>query len=219
MPKWVRLLEALENPKKYGDIYQVPIDYIPDIQTDFVVQEKQHYGSSCPNDIVAIPKYYPTLLKGKVYLVSSQVTIQELSLNDEKTAIKKIQDDAVKYGNASLKAKGVDWNEETIGILDVLPKFLKNIAGWYWTTIPCASFDEKGRFICGLKLVSCGKLHGETNFGVLRQDEEFCTTLVPVRPLIQIMQDVLVDVEWVDYDTPLPIKLLDKPQIRLTQIK
>lgn len=208
MPKWVRLLDALENPRKYGDISQIPIDYVcayqPEPRIEILVK-KRRGNKTYSEEVKVVPKYYATIFKGKVYLISNEVTLEELSINNEKKAIRKIQEDAERFGNVSLKAKGVDWDEERVEILNTLPKFLRNIGGWYWTTIPCTGLDRQGHAISGLKLIYNGAVQGEDNFGILSCNKEPNTSSAPIRPLILLPSDIMVDVQNFD-GGPLKIK-------------
>ena len=208
MSKWVSLKDLMENPSKYGveDPRELEIAYTPDRKSITLTQEMT--GHSEVQNLETETdghKYYPVIYEGKVYIVSDSVTKNDVALGGEtgyKNGPKALQKHAEIYGNEKITSKGETWNEATIGILDILPKFLRRIEESYWTEIQWPGY-------CGFGLQSVhssgvnsydlfyGNSDGSTNFNA-----GSCA----VRPLVSLISNIQVDIEKLD-GTPLSLRL------------
>ena len=54
------------------------------------------------------------------------------------------------YGNSELGAEGVNWHQSTIGILELLPKFLKEVSKAFWMASSYCYNPPKGSLILGM---------------------------------------------------------------------
>lgn len=174
MANWVPLKEVLKSPDKYGDISKIPIDYTPDYSKITLIEEQT--GVSNPQDFETEMDHtwYATLHKDMVYLVSGEVTKQDLSLcgktgyENGGQVQRKI---ANLFENAILGTTGEIWTEETIEIaIKTLPEFLRKIKGIYWTAIKYKyCYSSTDLYYFGLQVIDSGTLYGNyhSNYGDL----------------------------------------------------
>ncbi len=219
MSKWVSLKDLMENPSKYGveDPRELEIAYTPDKKSITLTSEMTGYSEvqSLETEIDR-HKYYPVIYKGKVYLVSNTVTRNEVLLTGEtgyKNGPKTLQKHAEIYGNEKITSKGETWNEATIGILDILPKFLRRIEARYWTKIQWSGYC---RF--GLQYVYSSGV----NYNLLYYYDSGSAYSYPsssaVRPLVSLISNIQVDIEKLD-GTPLSLRLPTEQSEEQTAIK
>jgi hypothetical protein len=197
----------MENPSKYGveDPRELEIAYTPDRKSITLTQEMT--GHSEVQNLETETdghKYYPVIYEGKVYIVSDSVTKNDVALGGEtgyKNGPKALQKHAEIYGNEKITSKGETWNEATIGILDILPKFLRRIEERYWTEI-----QWPGYCAFGLQRVYSSGVHFNYLYyyfsGSMRSD----TYSGAVRPLVSLISNIQVDIEKLD-GTPLSLRL------------
>lgn len=201
MANWVPLKEVLASPCKYGDISEIPIDYIPDYGK--ITLSGEQTGMSIPQKFETETNHvwHATMHNGRVYLVSRGVTEQELRLRGEtgyengKQIQRKI---ASLFGNAMLGATGEIWTKDTIDMATkTLPEFLRKVKGWHWTAIEYQYPNSNSPWYFGLHVVSSGTLYGyngTSDGGYLyRSSGNSNTTAASVRPLVHLPYDILID--------------------------
>ena len=207
MPKWVSLKDLMENPSKYGveDPRLLEIAYIPDKQIITLTPDMTgYYKEQTFETETEGHKYYPVMHEGKLYLVSNKVTEREVVLsgktgydNGEEALRKQSQ----LWKNEELGLRGEIWNEETIGILDILPEFLRKIEEPYRTAI---QWHINHTF--GLQYVYSSGVYGNYlylyNSGSMRSS----TYSTAVRPLVSLPSNIQVNIENID-GRPLELRL------------
>lgn len=207
MSKWVSLKDLMENPSKYGvkDPRKLEIAYIPDKKSITLIQEITGYSEAQKLETETDGhKYYPVIYKGKVYLVSNTVTRKKVVLIGKtgyENGPKALQEHAETYGNEKLGAKGETWNEATIGILDILPKFLRRIGECYWTAI-----QSSGDCYFGLQRVYSSGVNHSTLYYYGSGSAFSATISRAVRPLVSLLSNIQVDIKKLD-GTPLSLRL------------
>ncbi len=207
MSKWVSLKDLMENPSKYGveDPRELEIAYTPDRKSITLTQEMT--GHSEVQNLETETdghKYYPVIYGGKVYIVSDSVTKNDVELGGEtgyKNGPKALQKHAEIYGNEKITSKGETWNEATIGILDILPKFLRRIEESYWTEIQWPGYCG-----FGLQYVSSSGVCSNALYYYNSGSANSNTLSYAVRPLVSLISNIQVDIEKLD-GTPLSLRL------------
>ena len=207
MPKWVSLKDLMENPSKYGvkDPRLLEIAYIPDKQIITLTPDMTGY---CTEQTLETEtkkhKYYPLMHKGKLYLVSNKVTKIEVFLKGKTgydNGPKVLKEQAKLWSNEELGVRGETWNEERIGILDILPEFLRKIKGTYWIAI---QWNSACYF--GLQRVTSSGVYGNILY-YYRSGSMYSTTLsYAVRPLVSLPSNIQVNIESIDC-RPLELRL------------
>ena len=207
MSKWVSLKDLMENPSKYGveDPRKLEIAYTPNLRGTTLTQEMtgdievQNLETETDGH-----KYYPVIYEGKVYIVSDSVTKNDVALGGEtgyKNGPKALQKYAEIYGNEKITSKGETWNEATIGILDILPKFLRRIEESYWTEIQWPGYCG-----FGLQYVSPSGVCSNALYYYNSGSANSNTLSLAVRPLVSLISNIQVDIEKLD-GTPLSLRL------------
>ena len=207
MSKWVSLKDLMENPSKYGvkDPRKLQIAYTPDKKSITLTQEMTGYREVQSLETETDRhKYYPVIYEGKVYIVSDSVTRNEVLFTGEtgyKNGPKALQKYAEIYGNEKITSKGETWNEATIGILDILPKFLRRIEERYWTEI-----QWPGYCAFGLQNVYSSGVYSNILYLYGSGSVISSTDSYAVRPLVSLISNIQVDIEKLD-GTPLSLRL------------
>lgn len=220
MPKWVSLKDLMENPSKYGveDPRLLEIAYTPDKQSITLTPDETGYNAKQNFETeIGKHRYYPIIYKENLYLVSNRVAEDSLSLGGKvgyKNGPKALKKHSQLWSNEKLTAKGETWNEETIGINDILPRrgipeveLLVSAEYFYcyWTAIQW--FDSDG---VGLKTVTFSNdvrvIEDYLFYSNEGEADISCTDDYDIRPLISLPSDIEVDIETLD-GTPLSIRL------------
>ena len=208
MLKWVSLKDLMENPSKYGvkDPRELQIAYTPDKKSITLTQKMTGYSQVQKLKTETHGhKYYPVIYKGKVYLVSNTVTRKRVLLAEEigyEDGPKALRKHAETYGNERIGIKGETWNRATIGILDILPKFLGRIEEKYWTAIQWSCYGYFGLQSVYLSGVNYSILLN----GYIGGSTRSYAGSYAVRPLVSLLSNTQVDIEKLD-GTPLSLRL------------
>lgn len=218
MPKWVRLLDALENPRKYGNLANIPVDYHPDVRSITFAPEQTGYPEIQSFETEKDLEYYPVKLGLHVYLVARDCTKEALILRGREgyKYVKSIMVGYAKlYENKELGAVGVSWNKNTIEILKKLPSFLRRADGLYWSSMRY-EFQEDERKYYGIVLIEHDTPFGDKGSTWLCMNNNGeCGREAWVRPLILLPPDILVDMQNFD-GGPLKIKRGSQEEISET---
>lgn len=208
MPKWVSLLEALENPRKYGNLASIPVDYHPDSKRITFTSERTGYPASQSFETEKGLEYYPVKLGLHLYLVTRGCTKEELILRGRKGCKYGkgiIKEYAKLYGSKELGAVGISWNKNTIEVLKKLPSFLRRVNGLYWSSTRY-EFQEDDHKYSGIVLIEHDVPFGDKGSTWLcMNDTKECERGAWIRPLVLLPSDILVDVQNFD-GGPLKIK-------------
>lgn len=218
MPKWVRLLDALENPKKYGDITSIPIDYHPDVRSITFTSEETGYSASQSFETEKDLEYYPVKLGLHVYLVARDCTKEALILRGREgyKYVKSIMVGYAKlYENKELGAVGISWNKNTIEVLKKLPSFLRRADGLYWSSMRYEFQEDECKY-SGIVLIEHDTPFGDKGSTWLCMNNNGESGREAwVRPLILLPPDILVDMQNFD-GGPLKIKRGSQEEISET---
>lgn len=208
MPKWVKLSEALEEPKKYGNLANIPVDYHPDSKSITFAPEQTGYPESQSFETEKDLEYYPVKLGLHVYLVARDCTKEALILRGREgyKYVKSIMVGYAKlYGNKELGAEGISWNKNTVEVLKKLPSFLRRVSGLYWTSMKYEFQEDECKY-SGIVLIEHDTPFGDKGSTWLCMNNNGeCGREAWVRPLILLPPDILVDVQNFD-GGPLKIK-------------
>ncbi len=208
MPKWVRLLNALENSREYGNLTSIPVDYHPDVRSITFTPEQTGYPREQTFETEEGIEYYPIKLGLHVYLVAKDNTKEPLFLQGKKgyeNGDHVIQDLAKLYENKELGTKAVSWNKQIIEITKNLPAFLRRVNGLTWTSMRY-EFEEDGYHYSGIALMEHNVPFGDKGSTWLcMNNNRECGREGWIRPLILLPTDILVDVKNFD-GGPLKIK-------------
>lgn len=208
MPKWVRLLNALENSREYGNLTSIPVDYHPDVRSIIFTPEQTGYPREQSFETEEGIEYYPIKLGLHVYLVAKDNTKEPLFLQGKKgyeNGEHVIQDHAKLYENKELGTEAVSWNKQTIEITKNLPAFLRRVNGLTWTSMRY-EFEEDGYHYSGIALMEHSVPFGDKGSTCLcMNNNRECGREGWIRPLILLPTDILVDVKNFD-GGPLKIK-------------
>lgn len=210
MPYWVSLKELMEKPSKYGveDPRLFEIAYTPDKRSITLTPDMTGYDKAQTFETeIEGHKYYPIMHEGKLYLVSSKVTKRELILNGRTgydNGPEALRKQSQVWRNEELGAKGETWNEETIGILDRLPEFLRKIKETYWKATQWSNdcyFGLQGVHSSG---VGYRILYGYNSGSASNYSYSYA-----VRPLVSLISNIQVDIEKLE-GMPLRLRLPKK---------
>ena len=207
MPKWVSLKDLMENPSKYG--VEAPrileIAYIPNKQSITLTPDMTgYYTEQTFKTETEGHKYYPLMHKGKLYLVSNKVAKREVFLRGKTgydNGPKVLKEQAKLWSNEELGVRGETWNEGTIGILDILPEFLRKIKGTYWIAIQWHSFCD-----FGLQLVDSSGVDYSILYYCSSGSMYSYTSSYAVRPIVSLPSNIQVNIENIDC-RPLELRL------------
>ena len=208
MLKWVSLKDLMENPSKYGveDPRLLEIAYIPDKQSITLTPDMTgYYTEQTFETETEGHKYYPLMHKGKLYLVSNKVAKREVFLRGKTgydNGPKVLKEQAKLWSNEELRVRGETWNEGTIGILDILPEFLRKIKGTYWIAIQWHHFCYFGLQRADPYGVNDDSLYLYYSSGSAYSD----TNSYAVRPLVSLLSNIQVNIENIDC-RPLELRL------------
>lgn len=214
MAKWVPLKEVLMHPEKYGDISERQIDYTPDYRK--ITLSKKQTGVEIPQmfETEMNHTWYATLHEGNVYFVTEEVTRKRLILRGKigYEAGEEAQREISKlYESEELGTKSEIWTEDTIDMeTKTLPDFLRLIRSTFWTAMKWQYKFSSGNCGLGFHVVYSGTLYGYNGNGEGRlyyPDGNNNTSAVRVRPLVYVPENVLVDIEGLESNIPLKIKL------------
>lgn len=218
MPKWVRLLEVLKNPRKYGNITSIPIDYHPDVRSITFTSEETGYSASQSFETEKDLEYYPVKLGLHVYLVARDCTKEALILRGREgyKYVKSIMVGYAKlYENKELGAVGISWNKNTIEVLKKLPSFLRRADGLYWSSMRYEFQEDECKY-SGIVLIEHDTPFGDKGSTWLCMNNNGESGREAwVRPLILLPPDILVDMQNFD-GGPLKIKRGSQEEISET---
>ena len=221
MEKWVTLIEALKNPEKYNDISSQRIAYEPEHRSVTFGAELLGYGETQTFETEHGLTYYPALYQDPilhqegVYLVASDVTTKKLALygkNGYKNGIEAIIAVQMLYGNSELEAEGRNWHQSTIGIIDLLPTFLKESFGIFWMASSYCYAPTKDTVIFGMHYAdpkTTKFFHG--HFQLYRKGNNSgygYPSNCAIKPLIQLPKNTLIQLGGIS-NAPLEIRRFD----------
>lgn len=221
MEKWVTLIEALQNPEKYGDISGQRIAYEPEHRSVSFNAELLGYGETQTFETEHGLTYYPALYQDPifhqegVYLVAGDVTTKKLALYGKKgyeNGIEAIIAVQMLYGNSELEAEGRNWHQSTIGILDLLPTFLKESSGTFWMASSYCYAPDKNTCIFGMHYADPKTTkYFPGHFQLYREGKKSSygyPSNCAIKPLIQLPKNTLIHLGCTS-NAPLEIRKFD----------
>ena len=207
MANVVYLKDFLEDGENYEEKAKMFIKYAPDEEKISFSKRRTGWDRDQFFETEKFDAWHPVLVRGRVYLISDNITYDDIHLSGEKgykNGLRIIKEYCTLYGCKSIGAIGEALTEE---IFEELPKSLKTEIGWYWLLNKDSGynmrncFHKNGDTYSGIKYVS---LRNEVECDNLIYDGMEYNRSNNVRPFIALPTEICVDLcsEYYDGSTP-----------------